>query len=184
MRLSHAANKSITINRYLGTFISAALSGKHVSCVHGGGPRSPFDATGCRASSSSSLTAAHFLSRLAISILSGKQAGYFNALNCDSSHRSARMGARVTQHGSWDCFAFSLSIEISRRYRLNSGALYRSEKWGGFRRNICRAVSNVLGCDDLDACSGFSMREETESVTKILIRYFADTWCLIRRNRV
>lgn len=107
------------------------------------GPVVAADATGCRASSPSSLTTARFLSRLAISILSGRQAGYFNALNCDSSHRSARMGARVTQRGIVWCF-------ISR-YHEERGivltpvcALYRGEKWAGFRRNIGLFISAAL----------------------------------------
>lgn len=124
-------------------FVSMRREGNvYASCIREG-PAVAAGATGCRASSPSSLTAARFLSRLAISILSGGQAGYFNALNCDSSHRSARMGARVTQRGSWDCFVFSIGISREKK-DLNSGALYYSEKWTGFRRNIGLFISVAL----------------------------------------
>jgi len=64
---------------------------------------------GCKPSSSLFLTATRFLSRLAIFILTNRQAGYFNVLNCDSSHRPARTSAH-TLRASWDCFVFSFNV--------------------------------------------------------------------------
>lgn len=142
-------NKPISVNQYLGTFVSPRQDGNARRATRPTAVATR--ATGCRASSPpSSLTAARFLSRLAISILSGRQAGYFNALNCDSSHRSRHAWARALRsadRGIVSCFLPRYHEERERkreRDRLNSGALYRSEKWAGFRRSIGLFISVAL----------------------------------------